>query len=199
MSVYTDQDRVEGYLQRSLNASELVNFDDVIEYVSGFINDYTNREWNDLDDSDPAATARLFDGNGEKELEVDTYSDLSQVEILDSQGSALVTLTDEDDWVTYPHNSTYKDSVYLRNYIFPKGVARIRLTAVWGSGDVPAAVIMVTTALVGKFIASSPVTSGGFKKESIEGYSYELKTANDLDTETSELLSRLDYVKKISL
>lgn len=204
MSAYTNQTKIEGYLQRSLTANEQVNLDALIANISGLINSYCDREWYDYSEnpSDPDSETRLYDGNGKRELPIDDCKDIEQIEILDSQSGVLLTLlatTDPVPFITYPHNQEIVESVYLRNNIFPHGVARVRVTAIFGSGVVPAEVVMAATILCGKFIANSSADVTGFRSESIEGYSYTLKSGADLDREQKMALQSLEQFRRLEL
>jgi hypothetical protein len=198
MSVYTTEERIEAYLNRDLNSNEDVLVDELIVYISSFIDSFTNRSWLDVDNDDYASASeeRLYDGNGKREIFIDDFSELEQVELLDSQGSVYVDLTDEDDWILSPLNNTTKQSIYLRNYRFPNGPGRIRITAVFNSGNLPDDVIMVATALASKFFERA-ASSGIYKRESIEGYTYELMTGKELDEDTSLFLNTLGKWKKV--
>jgi len=196
---YTDQEKIESYIDRSLTANETALLEYLIEQVSQFNSDDTHREWDSLDGEDPEAETRLFDGNGKKELGIDDFSSLEEVNILDSNGDTYVTIDDPDDYILYPLNATIKESVYLRSYIFPDGPGRVSIKAVFSSGEVPNAVVMVATALCGKYISRFSQTASAFKRESIEGYSYELLTGVDIDQETINLLATLDGLRRIDL
>ena len=197
---YTDQAKIEAYLDRVLTANEETLLDYLIDHISQFISDYTGRAWLSLDEDElPEAAVRLYDGNGRKELFIDDFSDLVEIKLLDSQGDEVVEITDSDEYILYPLNLDIKDSVYLRNYIFADGPARVSIEAVFSSGAVPNAVIMVATSLCGKFISQSAPSALGFKSESIEGYSYQLLDSSQVDKETQDLLITLDGLKKVSL
>ena len=197
---YTDKARIEAYLDRSLTANEVILLETLIEHISQFINDHTGREWLSIEVEDlPSAETRLYDGNGLKELFIDDFSSLEEVNLLDSQGNVVVAITDSDDYVLHPLNEDFKDSIFLRNYTFPDGQAKVSVKAVFSSGEVPSGVIMIATALCSKLIARFTQTSSGFKKESIEGYSYELIAGDDVDKETKNLLNTLDGLKKFNL
>jgi hypothetical protein len=199
MSAYTDKEKVEAFLNRELSENEETLLDSVISYISIYINNYTGRVWNDIDGEFPDASSKLYDGNGKKEIFVDDFASISSIELLDSQGDTYVTLTDETEFLTYPMNDAIANSIYLRNYRVGTGAGRIKITGVWTSGDVPDDVIMVATALVGRFLNRRDVNSASFKKESIEGYSYEILTGKESDEEVKTLLLTLDSRRKISL
>lgn len=199
MPAYTDQEKVEAYLDRELTDNEVILLDSVIGYVSNFISTYTSRVWNSIDGEEPEASEKIFDGTGKKELFINEFASLEKVEFLDSQGNLYLELEDDAEFITYPLNAEIKDSIYLRNYRFGLGAGRIKITAVWTSGEVPDDVIMVATALVAKFLSRRSVSAGSFKKESIEGYSYEILSSKESDEETKSLMLTLDGRRKVSL
>ena len=201
---YTNQARVEAYLKRVLTADEIINLDETIEYLSSVIDNYCSRAWfpldadvgyTDLDDE----TARVFDGNNGKELFIDDCQNISKIEILDSDGNVSSTYSTATGWITYPLNKDIVESIVIRGAKFPQGRANIRVTAVFGSGVVPRAIVMVCTAMVAGFIADSGDLTGNFKKESIEGYSYELFDSSTNSDDQKKLLNTLDKYKKVSL
>jgi len=198
MSKYTSKANVEAYLGRSLTTSENTLLDGFIEYLSQFINSYTNRVWNDISGSDPSATSKIYDGNGMNELRLnDSVKNITKVEILDISGGVYLTLQPAEI-ICYPLNRDVAESIALRSYMFPNRRACIKVYGKFTDGTVPADVISVCTALVGRYINNAS-TNGGFKKESIEGYSYELLTSDEQDSEVRNLVSTLDMRKKILL
>lgn len=219
MSEYTNQTKVEAYLQRSLTAQELVMLPLHIKSASNKINTFLNREYYNIppepeDDEEPEQeapepTTRLFDGNGGREINISDAKEITKIEILDSQGGILLTLeppeTGVSQFITYPNNTEYAESIYLRSNVFPVGVARVRVTAVFGSGPVPDEVIAVATMLVGNLISNTALgvaSTGDFDSESIEGYSYTRKSgvsARDVDTTTQTLLDSLGMYKKYTI
>jgi hypothetical protein len=156
-------------------------------------------DWEDYWELADEVDSRTYDGTGEREIYIDDFVTLSEVSILDSQGEISATYDDEDEWLLYPINKTPKQSIYLRNYRFPSGRGRVLVTAVFGSGAVPEGVVMVCTALCSKFIGRMSSNVTGFKRESIEGYSYELLSGKDIDEESKILMSTLDNYKKVIL
>ena len=156
-------------------------------------------DWEDVWELADETDSRIYDGNGEKEIFIDDFVSLSEISILDSQGEISSTYDNEDEWILYPINKTPKQSIYLRNYKFTYGRGRVLVTAIFGSGAVPEAVVMVCTALCAKFINRMSANVSGFKRESIEGYSYELLSGKDIDEESRILISTLDNYKKIIL
>lgn len=198
MSKYTDKANVEAYLSRELTSTEETLLDGIIEYLSEFINSYTNRQWNDLGKNDPDASSRIYDGEGTRELRLnDSVKSISKIEILDRDGGVSYTYNPEDI-ISYPLNRDIIESVALRVGRFPHRRASVKVYGVFTDGKVPADVVSVCTAIVGRYISHAS-NNGGFKKESIEGYSYELATSNEQDSDLRNLVSTLDMRKKVLL
>lgn len=198
MSIYTSKANVEAYLSRSLTSQENVLLNGIIEYLSQFINSYTNRVWNDISGTDPSASSKIYDGEGNRELRLnDSVKSITKIEILDNSGGVYLTLLPAD-FITYPLNRDVTESIALRSYMFPNRRACVKVYGKFTDGAVPADVISVCTALVGRYINNAS-TNGGFKKESIEGYSYELLSSDEQDSELRNLVSTLDMRKKILL
>jgi hypothetical protein len=207
MSKYTTQSKVASFLQRKLTSDEEAIFDMINENISQVINQYLNRDYNSIQEptedlpedtfDEPTSSVRLFDGNNGKELLINDFVSVSKIELLDSQGEVSLTITSDSDFIKYPLNASIYESIFLRNYKFPDtGAANVQITAVFSSGDVPSAVIAVATALVANFLQEVPNMVGGYKQESIEGYSYSIKTASDNNSEKYLLLHSLDGLKK---
>src|SRR3990167_3264138 len=190
MAKYTEQAKVEAYLQRDLSAQESVILDDIILVVSKVISSYCNRVWQGLDEELDEYTdeneQRTFDGNGQRELHVNEFTSIELLELLDGYGDLLETIA-ATDYITYPLNTSYKNSILLRFRYFPSGVARVRITANFGSGEVPDEVVATASALVGEYLARAAQT-GDYAKESIEGYSYELKQNVGEDTKAKSII-----------
>jgi hypothetical protein len=207
MSKYTNQAKVASFLQRALTANEIAIFDMVNQNISNLINLTLNRKYNDLKELVPPATAdsfdvpvssvRYFDGNHRHALDIDDFISVSKIELLDSQGEVSLEITSVSDYIKYPLNASVYETIHLRNYRFPNtGAANVRITAVFSSGNVHSAVMSVVTALVAKFLQEVPLMSTGYTQESIEGYSYRLKSAGKSETEQAALLNSLGNLKK---
>ncbi len=198
MSKYTNQANVEAYLSRELTSTEETLLDGIIEYLSEFINSYTNRKWNDLGENDPDPDSKIYDGEGTREIRLnDSVKSLTKVEVLDTAGGVYNTYNPEDI-IFYPLNREIIESISLRTGRFPHRRASVKVYGVFTDGKVPADVVSVCTAIVGRYISHAS-NNGGFKKESIEGYSYELATSNEQDSDLRNLVSTLDMRKKVLL
>lgn len=198
MSKYTNKTNVEAYLGRALTTNEASLLDGVIEYLSQFINSYTNRVWIDIEGSEPQSSSRVYDGEGVREIHLnDSVKDITKVELIDSSGAVCGRYSVEQI-IQYPLNRDITESIALRASVFPNRRASVKVYGTFTDGAVPADVVSVCTALVGRYINNS-ATNGGFKRESIEGYSYELLSADEQDSDLRNLVSTLDMRKKILL
>lgn len=196
---YTKQEKIEGILKRSLTDFEGEIVDDVIESVSEDIASYTGREWNSIGFKGTIEEeVRIFDGDGGNDLYIDDFSEITQIELLDSQGSVYSTIDDVEDYILSPSNKPVKESVYLRGHRYPIGEGRVKVTGKFTSGPVPADVSLVAAQLVAKFFTDTSLPAG-LKKESIEGYTREFSSTMESDAQTQSIMMRLDKYKKISL
>jgi hypothetical protein len=203
--MYTDQGRVESYLKRELTDEEIDIIDEVILQNSSYINGYTNREWlsvdtevdDEIDDLEPSE--RIFNGNGKRELFIDDFTLLESISVQDNQGNEVIKYEEETDWLLYPLNKNPKQSIHLRTGSFQYGQGNIEVTAVWGAGIVPADIVVVCTALVAKYLQKATSSTGMYSSESIEGYSYKLLNASEIDSDTANVLKNLDKWKKFIL
>lgn len=213
MRYYTTLDRIEAYLNRSLTANELLLLAEVNDSVVSVIDNYTNRSWGNAEDlgesagnnPEPTSEARYFSGNGSAVLNIGDFVSISEIKILDSNGNDYATYNVSTNWLTYPRGETVQYQVRLIDSRFPPGYQNIKITGVWGGGQPPADIRRIATALVGMNLLniSSSSTVGGFKSESIEGYSYTLLTGADVKTSgiggENELFSSLDKWKRFIL
>jgi len=197
---YTNQAKVEAEIKRPLTTDEETNFDELVENISEFISNTCNRVWRDIDSTgeEDADTIRLYDGEGKQELfinDIDIES-ITKIELLDSEGSVFETIDDVDDFILYPLNATAKNSIVLRNMRFPLGYAKVKLTGVFTSGDVPKSIIMAATKLVTDYLSTNQ-ENGPFSSENIEGYSYKLKTGSEINDYQQNILNSINHYKKV--
>lgn len=197
--MYTDESRVENFLQRELNSYESAILQEVISAASLQIDDYTGRSWSPIgeNDEEPEAEERFFDGNGSREIFIDDFIGLESVGIVDRFDDED-TLTDSDEWILTPSNKNPKNAIRLKNRRFPEGIANIKVTAIWGGGTPPATVVMVCTELVAKYIGRMVIT-GPYKRESIEGYTRELMNQEEVASDMENTLSKLGFLRRVVL
>jgi len=244
MYKYTNQTKIENFLERSLTAKEILRLQSVILAVGRDIFAFTGRQWQDYNDEWASGvayiignvvnlsgviyqcstnhtsssttrpgtgtdfadywdlylveTVRYFDGNGKKELYIDDFISISQVDFLDSMGDVYMTVEDSTLMIFEPANLTVKESLHLIGYIFPNRAHAVKITGIWGSGVCPEDVTYVATVM-----ASSLLEEGGesaeFVKESIEGYSYEKNLSNTYKSKKELTLQSLETYKRFQL
>lgn len=199
MSSYTDQSMVENVLQRSLTDEEEAIIESAIEAVGEAINAYTGRKWLDLGVLEASALAEIkfFDGNGKRELFIDDFISISLVRFYDSLGNATNTVP-STSYAYYPLNSNWKNSLFLRDRTFPNVRSGVEITGIFYTGEVPLDIQMATATLVGLFFASSR-NVGDFKRESIEGYSYEILTGGEKTDQDKAIFDKIDYWRKVNI
>lgn len=201
MSKYTNQAKIEAYLQRSLTVQEVTMLPLYLAAVSNAIKTYTGRDWLDLPDSGdpvmPTSSTKLYDGVGQREVNIDDASSITQIELLDHDGIEISS--NLDDYILYPLNKTYKESIAMQCGRFPRTLASVRVHAVFTSGPVPDEVVAVATLLASNAVSGSASASTPFQSESIEGYSYTKKTASNIISENQSTMALLDSFKKFSL
>ena len=204
MPTYTNEATVEKIIQRSLTTEEKASLDLVIANISKFVADYLNRNYQDIvegeeGESEIEDSVMYYDGNGQYELFLDDdFTEITQIELLDSEGSTFETIDDEDDYILYPLNSSPKNSIVLRSYRFPLGHARVKITGKFTSGALPDAVCMAVTKLVADYVLNL-AENENIKSESIEGYSKTLSDGNDRTAKQALILGSIDSFKKIDL
>jgi hypothetical protein len=197
MSIYTNQQKIEAVLQRELTEEEEEIVSDAINAVGKAINAYTGRIWLDLDEETADEETRYFDGNGKRELFIDDFMSISRIRFLDSLGGVTNTLP-TTSYTYYPLNSDWKNSIFLRDRRFPRVRSGVEVTGVFYTGEVPVDIQLTASTLVGHFFASSR-NVGDFKKESIEGYSYEILTGEEKTSQDKATFDKIDYWRKVNL
>lgn len=182
--MYTSQEKIEAILKRSLTEQEEEIIDDLVNATSAFIRRFTGRNW----DCDEEST-RYYDGTKSYELFVDDFTDIEEVKI-DGE------VQDLDDLIFYPLNTPYHNSIYHKGAKWAKGHANIEITANWSSGELPYDVALVASNVVVSYLRKASI-DGNLKKESIEGYSYELRSASEIDGDIQSALAPLLGYKKV--
>jgi hypothetical protein len=167
---YTTVEKVSNYLLSNISST----FESQIEYwiiaMSNYISLATNREWL----ADETANARWFDGNGYQALEVGDFIGNPTLEIGDAFGENMVA---ETDFITYPHNTTTKNTIVLKNENFENSIKNVRVTAKWGYlATVPKDIEFATTVLVAGIVMAQTNQDGEVESEKIGNYSVKYVT-----------------------
>lgn len=197
MPRYTTPEQIEATLQRVLDEKEQENIEDIIEAVGASIDAYTGRSWNDYGEGNPDSETRLYDGTGSRELFIDDYVSVTTLRLLDTFGNTIETIA-ASDFLQYPLNTPWKNSIYLRWRRFPYTRAGVQVTGVFTTGNVPAEVQLAAASMAGLVLSTSRNT-GDYKKESIENYSYELLTGEEATGQEKAVLDRLDLWRKVEI
>lgn len=188
-SRYTDQEKIEAFLQRDLTDREAVMVDYIITTVSETVKSYTGRNWKDLGaTAETEEETRVYNGNGSRELFIDDFEELTKIEFLDSLGNLYEEIVDTD-YLTYPSGVDIGSSLYLRGRRFPLGASNIRVTGKFTSGPVPDYAIMAATKLAALEISGQGDQSQTMKSESIEGYSYTVGDNSSMESKETVLAS----------
>lgn len=198
--IYTTQERVEAYLGRDLTTAEEVNIVALIASVSSAVGAYLGREYIDIgdDETDVAVTTRYFDSVRSHELFVDDMLSVSGIDIVTSEGESYQAFTD-DMYYLYPLNGSVFSSIYFHTGGFPGRGNAVKVSGKFSSGVVPPEVIMAVTQLVAQSLTNVSSVISPFKKESIEGYSYEIASSGEtVNGQNAVIMNTLSHLKKIT-
>lgn len=175
---YTDQTKVQNYLQRELSVDEvavLISF--LIPAIKKWIDGITGSTFDQV-----AATTRYYDGGGSS-VDIDPATEVTAVGSIDNEGQSTFDYTSGTDYTLEPQNETVKREIVRRHGCFPQGQGRVSVTAKFSEfdGGVPADIQLVATRLAGAIIKGSKndLTGGGLKSESLEGHSVSYATSTE--------------------
>ena len=186
---YTTQTKIERYLGKSLTSGQSAEIANWISAVTRYIEKYTGVMF-----EQEAAATRYFDGNGLSEIFIDDFLSITSIDILETDGSVLQSLTEgeDDDYITYPYNTTPKYKLILVTSAsignFPKRSKCVKITGTWNySTTVPADIELVATMLVAQVLQLSG--SGGLEvnSESLGDYSVSYGDVTDLDNMSAKI------------
>jgi len=199
---YTSKAKIEKYLMVDIDSS----FDNQItDWISGaeeYIKNYTGRK-NGFEVS--VAETRYFDGNGEREIDIDEFVSITTLEVLEANGGDVEwTLTEgmEEDYIVYPYNDTPQYKLILRpssqiGAWYP-GKRRIKVTGVFGhSSSVPKDIELAATILVASVIEKG-VSGGRIRQEALGDYSVSFEDMDESD-QVLGVKRILDKYKKFTL
>lgn len=144
-------------------------FTSLLASVKAFIDRYCGKTF------EAASTTKIYDGNGQGEIIVDSFVGSPVVKILETDGTVYETLTEgqANDFVTLPLNSTEKNTIRLTGNgawgRFSKRKYLISVEASFGaSSAVPADIEYAATQLIAN-IANNGI--GDKKSETLGDYS----------------------------
>lgn len=185
MANYTSKNNVEAYLGVDFPAT----LDDYIaKYLNAvdlWIDNYLGTSFKD----GGADITKYYDCYGGKEVYIDTFEgNPTEVTTLDTDGDDDQTLTENDDYYTYPLNKTSKNKLILiegnnRIGVFPNGKKRLKVTANFGLATIPADIELAATQLVAS-ILKQYISGGETKSETVGDTSF---TYKDIDEKAKQM------------
>lgn len=172
---YISQEELEGHLKRDLATGEEAIFDVVRKAAESIIDNYCDTTFLPVDE-----TTRYYDADGSEEIDIDACTEIDSVTV---SGTEL----DDSQYSAAPINSEVKWSLRAKLGRFPRSVDGVAVTALFSSyvDEVPNEVKVATMLLCEDIY----VNNKGKKKESIEGYSYELGSTEQLSDRLESLLA----------
>lgn len=202
---YTDKAAIEKYLLRSIDSGFNTQIDEWIEGVENTIDNITGRSFV----ADTAATARIFDGDGDNVLNIDDAVEVTLVEIgNDNYGGTFRTMgnTGPNRYFTLPSNHTVLKepitTLELNSDIFIAGRQNHRVTAKWGySVAAPADIKRAATVFVGGIINQNSPSGDQVKSKRIGDYqvTYNTDKGGDAFTDFDTAIATLDAYKRYYL
>lgn len=200
---YTTETKIENFILQNIDASFSAQLDAWIEGIENYIDQYTGRNFI----ADSAASARLYDGDGEQDIIIDDCVEVETVEVgEDDYGGTFSTVSSSgsDRYFLEPINANVKSIPYtkviLRARYWPKGLQNNRITAKWGySAAVPADIEFAATVLVGGICNAQRQGGDEIKSEKIGNYQVTYNTENGQNSfaDLKRALQILDTYKKI--
>jgi hypothetical protein len=170
--LYTNESKIEQYLQIDIDDSIAASVVDWITWVSQYIDNYTGTTF------ESSNQIYYFDvTDKESRVFVDDLVSINTLELLDTNGDVTDTLTENTDFWLYPLNRTTKNEIRLNPYgkysIFPySGSRKIKINGNFGvSATVPKDIEMVATQMVGDIIKQSSSEAKSKKSETLGEYS----------------------------
>ena len=164
MADYTDQAKIEAYLKRPLSDYEVTTLETAISAVMKFVDTFTGRTFN----ADTDVT-RYYDGTGKRELFIEDWATIDSISYVDDDLDVTLLLVEGEDYVLYPLNTAYKNSVLLRGGRWTIGSKNIKIVGDLGQAAIPNPISIVATVLVSRILQNPQ----NFTKRSIEGYAEE--------------------------
>lgn len=203
LKAYTTEVKLEAFLGKDIVAGEA---DDAINEAVNLIDQLTGRNFI----ADDTASIKLFDGNDNDYLLIDECISISKVEKGDNYFAdtySTITLFVQGDNtkgyirmpINYSEDAIPIRRVFLRGYLWLKGIGNNRITAKWGySATVPQAIALATTILAsGIYMYNKGGTSGNIKSEKIGMYSVAYNNTEGWDALAKAKLIIEQYTKPV--
>lgn len=180
---YANEGKLENYLTIDVDNSFSDQISEWAEAVDEYIDNYCGRTF-----GDDGSETRYFNGDGRKELDVDDFQSITSVEILEpNSDDTMFTLTEgrEEDYLTYPYNSTVKYRLIMtpvsQGGNWKKGTKNIKITATWGRSTVPKDIELAATMLLAGIVEKG-LKGGSVASESLGDYSVSFKEVDAISS-----------------
>lgn len=169
--MYTSATQVSNFLQRDLTDYETAELPVLVAAIKTWLD---KRLSSTFDKVEP--TTRTYDG-GVRNVDIDPCTEISQIEAINDDGTGSYVYTDPYEIMVEPQNETVKREIRKRLAAFPRGVARLSVTAKFSeydenAGGVPADIQVVATRLAAGIINQGKYQGkgGATLQESLEGH-----------------------------
>ena len=200
---YTNKGNIENYLLVDIGNAFDTQIDNWISAAQNYIDKYTGVV--EGFEADTSAEVRYYDGNGKREIEIDEFTEISSVEILNVNSDDVGWTLDEGleaDYIEYPNNTTPKYGLRLvassEVGAFYSGPKRIKITAKWGwATTVPKDIELAATILVSSVIEKG-LKGGKISSERLGDYDVTFQALED-SAQSMGVNKILDRYKKFEL
>lgn len=180
---YTDEGKVENYLTIDIDnsfASQVALWADAVDL---YINKYVGRNFNDS-----GSETRFYDGNGTRELDIDDFISLTDVETLELTSDDVAhSLTEgkENDYIIFPYNENPKYRLILTRTAsvqrWPLTERRVKITGNFGVSSVPEDIVLAATILLSGVVEKG-LKGGTILSEDLGDYSVTYKAIDDISS-----------------
>ena len=198
---YTNKSNIQNYLMIDISDSFDTQITAWISAAENYINNYTNRPEGFETSTDET---RYYDGNGLREIQIDHFTTITSVDILELQGDdSEFSLTEgaDDDYITFPYNESPKYKLILTLNSSPgsffKGSKRIKVVADFGfSSTVPKDIELATTMLVAKIVEKGQ-RGGDVQQERLGDYNVVFSQMNKdaIELNIEQMLNRYKTIE----
>lgn len=199
---YTNVGAIEKYIMIDIDATQEAQVEEWIEAAEAYIDNYCNRPKGFV--ADAADTTRYYDGSNTTELDIDDFTSLTSVEVLEDQGDDVeYTLTEgpENDYIEFPYNRSPKYKLQMTKNsqlgVFLPGKKRIKITGKFGfATSVPKDIRLAATILAAKIVEKGQ-RGGDVAEERLGDYTLTLKDLNEsaIELNVKQILDKYKIIE----
>lgn len=175
MSYFNEGD-LENFILQDIDSNYSTWITSVISMVENYIDQYCGTDFENSNSSD-----RYFDGTGSDEITIGPVSSITTVQFLNITGGIDATLADTD-WNLYPLNDSSKYILKLsaggNHPSFPSFGKSVKITGIFGSTTVPAAVKLAAIQLAARII-NNGLRGGQVSSETLGSYNVSYQKVDD--------------------